>query len=368
MAGGKKRQRGTIDAEWARNVRISGRLVVIFTRQLASMLKNAVPISQALDTLSHQPESTNFGELIRQVGEKLETGVNFSRCLSYFPRVFSPIFITMVQIGEQTGTLDDTMERLSGWLERDEALRQRLKGALSYPAFVFVLSVGMTLLLFYTIMPGFISIFRDMKIELPAITRLVVWITDTLRNPGAILMGLAGAGLGLKAFTAWTSKPQGARHFYLMCLRIPLVGSMLAFGSLARYCASMEALLATGTDLAKALRLSATASGSPLLAGDAQAAVESVMQGEPLSDHMRSRDEIYPLTLTNFVSSGEETSALSEMYGRTAVYYDMEMNYKVEALGAALEPLMLFGVSSLVGTIVLSIFLPMYSYIGNLGQ
>ena len=363
------RQRSaTIDAEWAKLVRAPSRLVVIFTRQLSSMLRNAVPISQALDTLSHQPENQGFGEIIRQIGGRLETGVPFSRCLSYFPRVFSPIFVTMVQIGEQTGTLDDCMERLSLWLERDDALNQRLRSALAYPGFVFVLSVGMTLALFYSVMPGFISIFRDMKMELPMVTKLVVWFTDALRNPGTVFMGLALIGFAVKAFRSWTATPAGMCQFYRFCLRVPILGGMLRFGSLSRYCAGMEALLTTGLDLAKALRMAATASGSPVINEDAPFVVESVIQGEQLSAYMRSRPEIYPMTLTNFVASGEETSTLPDMYGRTAVFYDMEMSYKVEALGASLEPIMLFGVSTMVGTIVLSIFLPLYSYIGNLGQ
>lgn len=361
-------QKGNIDVAWAAKVAVAPRIVVIFTRQMASMLKNAVPILQALDTLSHQVESPAFGEVIRQVCEKIEAGVPFSRCINYFPRVFPPIYTTMVQIGEQTGSLDDAMDRLGAWLERDDALRQRLKSALTYPAFVMCLSTVLTLGLFYTIIPGFVAIFTDMHIELPLITQIVVAVTNGLRNPGVVMTLLAVLGFSVSAFKKWTSRPAGMNQFYRLCLKVPLVSGMLTFGSLARYCAAMEALLTTGMDIAKALRLSASASGNPLIENDAQYLITSVIEGNPVGDYMREHPEVYPGTLTNLVSSGEESSRLAEMFGRTAGFYDMEMNYSVESLGAAIEPLMLFGVSFVVGTIVLSIFLPMYSYISHLTE
>lgn len=360
--------KGHIETVWAAKIKVPARVVVIFTRQLASMVKNAVPILQALDTLSHQVEHPKFGEVIRLTCEKLESGVSFSRCIQYFPRVFPPIFTTMVSIGEQTGALDDALDRLGNWLERDDKLRQRLKSALTYPAFVMVLSTTMTLGLFYTLIPGFVAIFEDMHIELPWITRVVVAITNGLRNPGVVVTSLAVGGLVVTGFRHWTGTKRGMSQFYRFCLRVPIIGTMLTFGSLARYCAAMEALLCTGMDIGKSLKLSAAASGNPLIEYDSTYLINSVLEGNPVGEYMREHPEVYPPTLTNLVASGEESSRLAEMFGRTAGFYDMEMNYAVEALGSAIEPLMLFGVSFVVGTIVLSIFLPMYAYIGHLTE
>jgi type II secretory pathway component PulF len=357
-----------IDAKWADRVSVPSLAVVIFTRQLASMLKSGVPVLSALDTLSNQYEHPNFGEVVRLVCVQIESGVNFSKAISRFPRVFPTIYVTMVRIGEQTGSLDDSLERLAGWLERDTALGQRLRSALSYPMFVFILSSVLTLALFYTLIPGFVTIFEDMKIELPLVTRVVIFITNSLRNPGLVLATGAFASFSFVGFKRYTSKPEGRSNFYRLCLKVPLLGSMLKYGGLSRYCGAMQALLATGMDISKALRLSAEASGSPLISDDAPEMVNSVVEGNPVSEYMKHRSDIYPLTLCNMVASGEEASRLSDMYGRSSVFYDMEMNYCVEALGAALEPLMLAGVSVVVGTIVVSIFLPMYSYIGKLSQ
>lgn len=355
-----------VDDKWASRVSVPPLTVVIFTRQLASMLKSGVPVLQALDTLSNQVEHPQFGEVVRVCCVQVESGVQMSKAISRFPRIFPVIYLTMIRIGEQTGCLDDSLERLAGWLERDNALRQRLRSALSYPVFVLILSTVMTLALFYTLIPGFVEIFEDMKIELPLVTRVVIAITNALRNPGLVIAGSAGLGLSYIGLRRYASKPEGACNIYRLMLRVPLVGSMLTFGGLARYCAAMGALLATGMDISKALRLSAEASGNPLISEDGKKMVDSVVEGEPVSVHMKANPRIYPPTLCNLVASGEESSRLADMFNRSAGFFDMEMNYCVEALGAALEPLMLAGVSVVVGTIVISIFLPMYSYIGKL--
>ena len=133
------------DTEWAKKVRVPPLVVVVFTRQLASMLATAVPIVQALDTLSHQSENPAFGEVVRICGQRLETGISFSHCVSLFPRVFPNIYKTMVQIGETTGSLDSSLDKLATWLERDQTIRHRVKSALSYPMFIMVLATGVSL-------------------------------------------------------------------------------------------------------------------------------------------------------------------------------------------------------------------------------
>jgi type IV pilus assembly protein PilC len=332
------------------------------------MCASGVPITQALETLSHQPENPAFGEVVRMTVAMLEKGVSFSKSLTQFPRVFPPIFVTMVQIGEQTGTLHSTLGRLALWLERDENLRQRLKSALSYPAFVFGLTLLLTLALFYNVMPGFVSIFRDMKIALPMVTKVVFFFTDAIRNPGAILMILAALGMAVVSFKKWISTVEGRCQFHYLCLKVPIVGAIIRFGGVARYCSAMEALLNSGSNLVPALRLAATASDDPILQRNSPIVLEEVINGGVLGETLREYPEIYPIMMINFVASGEETSSLPDMFGRSAFFFDAEMNYKVEALGAALEPLMLFGVSAMVGTVVLSVFIPMYAYIGQLAQ
>ena len=342
-------------------------LVVVFTRQLSSMLTNGVPIVLALDTLAHQPEDELFGDIVDACSQKIQTGGSFSAATAQFPKVFPTMFQTMIHIGEQTGSLDVALDRLALWLERDQGLRQRLRSALTYPGFVIILAVLMALTIFYTIMPTFVNIFADMQSELPLPTKLLLGMTEALRSPPQVLCMLAVLVAGVTAFRRWKNSHRGSLQFYRLCKRIPLIGSMMVYGGLARYCSAMEALLNSGMNLTQALRLAGNACGDPLLREDSVELVKSVSEGNLLAEHLEGRDEIYPGTLRSMLSVGEETSALPDMFGRTAAFYELEMNFKVEALGAALEPLMLAVVALVVATVILSIFLPLYSSLGKLG-
>jgi len=352
---------------WKARVRVPPRVVVIFTRQLAAMLINGVPIVQALDTLSHQAEAPNFGQVVRILSERISSGHTFSNALNQFPRIFPRIYVTMVSIGEQTGALDHSLDKLADWWERDHMIYQRIKSALSYPIFVLCLAGTLTLGLFYWVLPGFIGIFRDMNVELPFITKVVIAITNGVRDPGAWLITIAVLGAGFTLLRDFARTPRGAQQLFRLATRVPLLGGMLKNGSMARFCGAISALLSSGMDLPRCFKLSAAASGNPLLDADSQALVDTIMEGGIASDHMLSRPDLYPGSMVQMAIAGEQASRMPEMFGRAAAYYDLEMNYQVDALSAALEPLLLAGVASVVGTIVISIFLPMYGYLGKLG-
>ncbi|MBX3169614.1 MAG: type II secretion system F family protein [Candidatus Eremiobacteraeota bacterium] len=347
-------------------IRVDSMLVVVFTRQLSSMLASGVPIVLALDTLSHQPEDEVFGDVIDDCSQRIQKGGSFSAASSRFPKIFPPMFQTMIHIGEQTGSLDESLNRLALWLERDQALRQRLRSALTYPTFVIILAALMALTIFYTIMPTFVSIFADMQAELPLTTKLMLGLTEALRSPPQVLCMLAVVVAGVTAFRRWKNSPRGALHFHRLVKRIPLIGPMVVYGGLARYCSAMEALLSSGMNLTQALRLAGNACGDPLLGDDSAAMLRSVSEGNLLAEHLGDREDIYPTTLRSMLAVGEETSSLPDMFGRTAAFYELEMTFKVEALGAALEPLMLAVVALVVATVILSIFLPLYSTLGKL--
>lgn len=348
-------------------IKVDSMLVVVFTRQLGSMLESGVPIVQALETLAYQPEDEVFGDVVNACAEEISKGIRFCRATSRFPKVFPPMYQTMVEIGEETGGLDESLNRLALWLERDQALRQRIKSALTYPGFVLALAVLMGLAIFYTVMPTFVSIFEDMQVELPLLTRIMMALTRALRTPPQFLCILAILVAGVTAFRRWTKTPEGHLQFHNFCRKVPLVGSMLVYGGLARYCSAMEALLLTGMTLTHALRLAGVACGDPLLQKDARALIQSVSEGNLLVEHLQAKEEIYPGTLRSMISVGEETSSLPDMYGRTAAFYEVELNFKIEAFGAALEPLMLAFVALMVATLILSIFLPLYASLGKMG-
>ncbi|MBT9582469.1 type II secretion system F family protein [bacterium] len=353
--------------DWRAKVTVPPQALCIFSRQLATMLRNAVPIVQALETLSHQEEYPNFGEVIREIAEKVSQGHVVSYQMSFYPRVFFKIYVTLVQIGERTGDLDSSLERLSDWLERDNRLRERIKSALSYPVFVLILATCLTLFMFYTVLPSFLTIFRDMNVPLPLITRTVMFITEAVRQPGFWLLFIGATGVFVSVWREVMKTSQGQVTVWRAVRRIPLLGGMLLKGGCARYCMSVEAMLRSGMDVSRTLRMAAGASGNPEFVLDAPNMEKTITEGEPVSDHMAMNPDIYPSSLTHMVMAGEQASRLPEMFGRAGGYYDIEMNYTIDALSAAMEPLLLASVASMVAVVILSIFLPLYSFLGSIG-
>ncbi|MGE0487788.1 MAG: type II secretion system F family protein [Vulcanimicrobiota bacterium] len=347
-------------------VRCPAHIVILFTRQLATMVRTGVPILVALDTLSHQPEHPNFGEVISTVAARVASGHHFSASLALFPRIFPKVYLAMVSIGENTGHLDVALEQLADWQESDDKLYRRVKGALTYPAFVMMLTCALTLILFYTVLPNFINIFQEMDIELPMTTKVMILITNLVKNPGAWVVGLALAAAILVGIRDLYRTEAGGVAIFRFLSSIPLLGTMLRLATTSRFAAAASALINAGVDLPRSLRMSAHASGSPVLRADARWLSESLQEGTLASDHMATRPDIYPTTLTHMIKAGEESSHLADMFSRVAGYYDTEVGFKIETLGAALEPLLLGFVAFVVGFIVLSVLVPLYSYLGTL--
>lgn len=329
------------------------------------MLKNSVPLVQALETLSHQVEFPQLGEVIRNLAEKVSQGHPFSQQLAQFPRIFSRVYVTMVQIGERTGNLDDCLDRVALWQERDEQLRRKIQSALTYPLFVIGLTLCLTLFMFYTVLPNFLTIFKEMNLPLPLITRVIMFLTEALRQPGTWLFLICSLFLGLSLGKQAWQKTAVQILVWRALGRVPILGDMLLKGSCARYCLSAEAMLATGMDLSTSLRLAAQCSANPLFIEDAVELERSVTEGIQVSSHLAARPDIYPNAMTQMVTAGEQASQLPEMYGRVGALYDMETCFSIDTLSAAMEPLLLGTVAGMVGTVILSVFIPLYSFIGN---
>ena len=356
---GRKRQK---------EIRVGSRDLVLFTRQFATMIRSGIPVTFALDTLSHQPENPNLGQVVARISKLVGEGHKLSAAMGHYPGVFDTTFQAMVAIGEETGQLDGTLERLAGWRERDYDLTRQVKGALSYPMFILGLTGMLTFFLFYAILPNFLGIFKDMKIDLPPYTKVMVALTDASQNPGVWLV-LTALGVAIHGLIReqWKTEEGRCRMFTLIH-QIPLAGHLVRLTSVARFSGAVETLMESGLGLQKTLLLGGEGSGNPIIKVASRELVERVKEGDPLSDYIVTRVDLFPVTFGQFVATGEETSQLSRMMGEASRMLDEEVSYKVEALGAALEPFLLGIVAFIVGFVLLAIFTPLYSHIGSLGQ
>lgn len=358
---------GWISESAAKKFRCPEEVVVRFTKQLSTLLKSGIPFVDALEILTDQPDYPQFGEVIEAISLRVQSGHPFSACLNLFPRVFSEVYVTMVAVGERTGHLDRATETLGEWLEEDYDLKRQVKAALTYPAVVISFTLILTLALFYTVMPGFIDIFRQMNVDLPWPTRVVMAVTKAIQNPGSWIIGFAVLFFFWLALRDLFRNPRTRLWASVLLLRVPLIGGLLKDLSLARYTATAAALIAAGLDLTRVFLLSARASGSQLLIVDSRWMLSNIEEGRLVSDHMAERPDLYPATVTQMVIAGEESSRLEDMFERLSSFYDSEVRYRVEVLGAALEPLLLMFLAGLIGGLVFSIMIPLYSYLGKLG-
>lgn len=346
--------------------KVPRRDTVLFCRQLVALLKSGTPLLRALIVLQDQPECEILGAIVSELVHMVETGNSLSRSLKRFPQVFSPIFVTMVEIGENSGQLDRSLERLAGWLEADLGTYQRVRSALSYPIFIALLTFVLTLILFTGVMPAFFGLFADMGSELPLITRVVLMITAAARNPMSWLTAGLLAWGGSKLIRARWAQPQGAAQIYSLLLQLPAVGGLLYHGSCSRYAASMGTMLQEGLPMPRAYELASLASGNPLLAQDARDLVAALNEGVSPARYMRLKPEIYSKLTAQMLQVGEESARLPSMFESAATFHRAEMETRVEMLGAALEPLMMGCVSVVVGTIIFATFLPLYGFLAKL--
>lgn len=356
------------EKERSKRLRVPSKTLVIFVRQLAIMLRSGIPVTYALDTLSHQPESKVMSQVVARLSKMLGEGHKLSHAMSFYPGIFDQVFVSMVAIGEESGQLDTTLDRLAGWRERDYELMRMVKGALTYPMFILGLTGTLTFFLFYSILPNFLHIFEEMKIETPLITKITMGITQAAQNPGTWLIVTAAsvAVYGLIR-EQWKSEAGRIRLFSIIH-EIPIVGRLVKLTSISRFAGAVETLMESGLGLQKTLRLGGQSSGSPIIEQASKDLIDRVRDGEPISEYVAMRVDLFPSAFAQYVATGEETSQVSKMMGQAGRLLDDEVTYKVEALGATLEPFLLGMVAGIVGFVLLSIFIPLYSHIGQLGR
>ena len=341
--------------------------LVVLTRQLATLVLSGTGIERSLSTLHEQARDPSLKEAFGDLQTKVTGGHMLSQAASRWPRVFGPFYLAMLRTGESTGQLDEALERLSRTMEKDLAVRHKVRAAMVYPAFVLGLTLVLTLTVFYTVIPGFVEIFKSTGMQLPLPTQILILISDTITSPGAWLVAAALAIEGVWLFVWIQKRPKWRLKLWEVMLALPVIGKVLQSSATCRFCASMETLINCGMTLDRSLLVAGEATGNPLFQKTVKEGVEQLMHGVPLSTHMSIHPETYPSLLTQMVQTGEETSTLDTMFARVGNSIEMDLDNQVDMLSSALEPLLLMFVAGVVAFIVLSIFLPLYGTLDQVG-
>ncbi|MEW6278228.1 MAG: type II secretion system F family protein [Candidatus Eremiobacterota bacterium] len=341
--------------------------VCLFTRQLACLLEAGVSLTRSLESLAASASDPTMREVVNDVHTLVSRGRYLSQAMQAHPGVFSAVYVAMVKVGESTGGLVVMLSRLAGWLERDHRLGQKVRSALTYPVFVLGLTALLVGILFATVLPGFVQLFRDSNVPTPWLTRVTFGAARILSSPGSwilLLTSLIGVAGWIKERR---STPAGRQELYRLALQVPVLNRLLRLGALTRFASAMSVMLGSGVALVTSLRMAGQAAGNPLLEKDAQVMAAGIHEGEELSDQMLALPASFPAAVGHLVAVGEQTGRLGEIFAKVGEYCYAEVNHLVDTLGALLEPFLLTMVAGVVAVTVLSIMLPLYGFIATLG-
>ena len=340
--------------------------LLVFFRQMAVMLKSGVPLSQALELLAENMTNKEFGANILDVSKRLGSGEELSSSLSNYPRIFTPIMIGLIEAGEAGGILSPVLERLASLIEAQSKIKGQITGALIYPVAILVLAVTISLALLIFIVPTFDEMFKSMGAELPALTSFMLVLSRIVTSLGFLIIAPISVFIGVYFFNISYSTQSGRKFIDNLVLKIPLFGDLILKSELASMSDTLSTLINSGISVVKAIERCINASSNEIIKIALRRSISLVTQGQELSTSLE-KAKVIPRLLISMIKIGEETGALSFMLENLANFYKREVEEAVTVLTKAMEPAVIFVVAAIVGTIVISLYLPMFSLINEMG-
>ncbi|HET7138352.1 MAG TPA: type II secretion system F family protein [Gaiellaceae bacterium] len=330
----------------------------VFARQLATMIEAGVSVVAALVTLEEQTDDKYLKEIVGEVRADVESGMIFSRALGRHPKVFSRLFVAMVAAGESSGTLDTVLDRVATQIEKETKLKRRVKSAMVYPTVVLTFATLVLIFMLMFIVPVFQKVFDELNGQLPTPTRIIIALSHALRGYWFIIFPVIGLIVyGLKRLK---NTPEGTRRWDQFKLRVPMkIGDVVQKVALARISRTLATLVAAGVDIITALDIAAGTAGNWVLETALQRTSARVHDGVPISVPLQE-DPIFPPMVGQMVKIGEETGELDKMLSKVADFYEDEVDASIASLTSIIEPLLMICVGAMVGTIVISMYLPMF--------
>lgn len=331
--------------------------MLLFSRQLHTLLKSGVPILRALGGLQETASNPAMKDMLRELRRSLESGVELSASMAQQPHIFDPFFVSMVRVGEGTGRLDDVFLRLFHHMEFELFMRQQVKSALRYPSFVvaaMVVAIGVINLL---VIPAFADVFKGLGAELPLATRMLIASSDFTRHHGWVLVVAAVAGF--YGWRRWTNTPDGRLRWSQWLLRMPIVGNIVTKASLSRFARAFSLTLQAGVPLERALAVVAQTADNAFIASRIETLRDHISRGEPLAQAAASTGVFTPIVL-QMIAVGEETGAVDELLVEVAELYNNDVEYALKTLSQQIEPILIVFLGVLVLILALGVFLPMW--------
>ncbi len=338
--------------------------IIVFSRQMATLIKAGIPFLRCLDTLGAQTDNKKMKSILRDMRMDVEGGQTFSQALSKFPEAFSSLYVGMIHVGEEAGVLDEMLERLATLLEHEAVTKQRVKTSVRYPLMVVVAITAAFFFLTTFVIPKFAGVYASAKVALPFPTRVLIWLSVAFKSYWwALLLGVAGLYLLLRFYFRKT--PSGRWNWDRIKLRVPIVGPLVRRAVMARFARILATLYRSGIPILHSLDVVTGTLGNLLVARSVDVIKESVREGRGIAEPMQQTG-MFPPLVVQMVAVGEETGALDEMLDKVADYFDTELEYGIRNLSTMLEPLLLLFLAGAILFLALGVFLPMWDLIGAL--
>jgi type IV pilus assembly protein PilC len=336
---------------------VKAKELVLFSRQLSTLVSAGVPLVQGLTILEEQVESKLFKGIVHTVKEDIEAGQSITDALKKHPEAFEELYVSMIRAGEIGGILDVILERLSAYLESAENLKGKVKGAMMYPAVVSTIAAGVTFFLLVGVIPTFSNIFAGFGAELPWVTQLMINLSTFLRKFWYVCIGVpVGAIFGIKQYRKTEG---GRRNVDQVLLKLPVFGILLKKVAVAKFTRTLGTLIKSGVPILQALETVAKTSGNKVIEIAVMTARESVKEGERIATQLK-KSNVFPPMVVQMVAIGEETGNLDAMLNKIADFYDQEVDNAVKALTSMIEPIIIVVMGIVIGFIVIAMFLPMF--------
>jgi type IV pilus assembly protein PilC len=346
------------DGRAARFKNVKPKSLQVFSRQLATMIEAGVNVVAAFATLEQQTDDKYLAEVISELRSDVEAGMGLSQAFARHPKVFDRLFVAMIEAGESSGTLDTVLDRIATQIEKQTALRRRVKSALVYPLVVLTFaSLVLTFMLLF-IIPVFKKVFDELNGQLPAPTKAVIAMSNGLRGYWFIIF--PAIALGIWGFRRWKQSPSGRPIWDRFRLHIPMkIGDVVQKIALARFSRTLSSLISAGVDIIRALEITAATAGNWVIEQGLNDVRVRVQEGIPISAPL-AENPVFPPMVSQMIRIGEETGELDKMLGKVADFYEDEVDTSIASLTSIIEPIMMIGVGIMVGTIVISMYLPMF--------
>lgn len=344
--------------------KVKAKSIVVFSRQFATMIDAGIPILRCLEILKSQMKDPVLKPVLETVCNDVKGGQTLNEAIGKHPKVFSKLYVNMIKAAELGGILDTILDRLANFLEYEQEIKSKIKGAMMYPVLVLIFSQVMLFVLFSFVLPKFKEIFTGMDIDMPPVTAFLFGIGDFMSAYWwMILLALGGAIFGLKA---WGKTPRGRYQLDYFKLKIPIVGELSLKMSVARFCRTFGTLINSGVPMMRSLEIVGETLGNAVLTEAIDNTRISIREGHKLSDPL-AESGLFPTMVTHMIDVGEESGRLSEMLVKVGDFYDQEVDATVKGLTSMIEPMLIIFLGLVVGFIAVSVMTPIFTMVNEVG-